>query len=390
MAKKKAWSYSTGERGRNRVRAYEDAKTGSLLLEFYERDLGEQEPRRKRVALGHRDREVAKRKADELAAALASTEAPRGGELSLRTLFDMYLAEVTPSKGDSKAEHDRRAAAMFLAYFGTNRKAKTLSRRDWDRFIADRRVGRVTLVSGKASAVGDRQIGYDLGWLQSVLRWATLAGDERGGFLLDRNPLQGLSLPKNASPKRPVIVEEQYDALLRVADEVSPLFRLALVLANETGHRIGAIRHLRWADVDLDRGTVLWRDETDKLGFEHTTLLSDVAAAALREERGRVRAIGDAWVFPAPGDPSYNCSRHLMRDWWERGAKLAGLPEGQRIGWHSLRRKFATELKSTPLKDLCAMGGWKNPQTVLTCYQYADEETQRAAMAKRTKLRATG
>src|SRR5688572_23633972 len=150
MAKKKAWSYSTGERGRNRVRAYEDAKSGSLLLEFYERDLGEQEPRRKRVALGHRDREVAKRKADELAAALASTEAPRGGELTLRTLFDMYLAEVTPSKGDSKAEHDRRAAAMFLAYFGANRKAKTLSRRDWDRFIADRRAGRVTLVSGKA------------------------------------------------------------------------------------------------------------------------------------------------------------------------------------------------------------------------------------------------
>jgi hypothetical protein len=46
-------------------------------------------------------------------------------------------------------------------------------------------------------------------------------------------------------------------------------------------------------------------------------------------------------------------------------------------------------LKATPLKDLCAMGGWKNPHTILTCYQHADEETQRAAMAKRVKLRAT-
>ena len=80
----------------------------------------------------------------------------------------------------------------------------------------------------------------------------------------------------------------------------------------------------------------------------------------------------------------------LVPPFVERGAKLAGLPQGQRLGWHSLRRKFATELKATPLKDLCAMGGWKSPQTVLTCYQCADEETQRTAMAKRVKLRATG
>ena len=26
------------------------------------------------------------------------------------------------------------------------------------------------------------------------------------------------------------------------------------------------------------------------------------------------------------------CSRHLLRDWWERAAKLAGLPSGKRLG----------------------------------------------------------
>ena len=61
-------------------------------------------------------------------------------------------------------------------------------------------------------------------------------------------------------------------------------------------------------------------------------------------------------------------------------AAIADVPG---LGWHSLRRKFATELKATPLKDLCYLGGWKDPQTVLKCYQRPDEETMRTALASR-------
>ena len=46
------------------------------------------------------------------------------------------------------------------------------------------------------------------------------------------------------------------------------------------------------------------------------------------------------------------------------------------------------EMKETPLKDLCYMGGWKSPQTVLTRYQQPDTETQREALAKRKRYRA--
>jgi hypothetical protein len=38
-------------------------------------------------------------------------------------------------------------------------------------------------------------------------------------------------------------------------------------------------------------------------------------------------------------------------------------------------------MKETPLKDLCYMGGWKSPMTVLTCYQ-------QPALAKRKRYRA--
>ena len=53
-ARKRRWSYSTGERGRSRVRAYEHQDTGLIFLEFSD------EGRRRRVALGHRDQEAAR------------------------------------------------------------------------------------------------------------------------------------------------------------------------------------------------------------------------------------------------------------------------------------------------------------------------------------------
>jgi hypothetical protein len=75
-----------------------------------------------------------------------------------------------------------------------------------------------------------------------------------------------------------------------------------------------------------------------------------------------------------------------MRDWWERGVVMAKVPHSQGLGWHSLRRQFATEMKDTPLKDLCHLGGWKEPQTILKCYQRADEQTMREGLAQRKPL----
>lgn len=178
--------------------------------------------------------------------------------------------------------------------------------------------------------------------------------------------------------------------LSRVAPAVSPLFTLALLLAHETGHRIGAINALRWTDVDLERGVIRWRAATDKIGFEHEAMLTGEAIRALESARAERPAIGDAWVLGDAKDPARACSRYQLEKWWRRAERLAGIAHEPGRGFHALRRKFATELKHVPLKDLCALGGWKNPDTVLTCYQTADEVTMREALASRRPLRAAG
>ena len=65
--------------------------------------------------------------------------------------------------------------------------------------------------------------------------------------------------------------------------------------------------------------------------------------------------------------------------------KLAGLAPKRGRGWHSLRRKFASDLMDQPLKVLCELGGWKTAQTVLKCYQRADQTRLRKALEHRAR-----
>ncbi len=141
---------------------------------------------------------------------------------------------LASTKALTTQDHDKAAAKLFVRCFGPNRRAKDLSRRDWERFIRERLSGRLT-----GSGAGPRTVARDLKLLLAVLNWATMAGDGRGGVLLERNPFKGLNIPKEESPNRPIMSPERYEVMLDVADRVDWRFRVALILAHETGHRIG-------------------------------------------------------------------------------------------------------------------------------------------------------
>jgi integrase len=384
MTTAKRWSFSAGARHRNRVRAFE-APTGLLFIEYRERTEGSDTARRIRQSLGHRDRTLAVRQVKSIAAKLVAVSGLQHG-ISLRSLFDIYVREVTPRKGANKQHHDRRTADMFLQFFGADRPAILLNLRDWEGFVDARRGGEIG-PGDQRRLVRDRQIEYDLSWLRAVFHWATKAGRD-GEPLLSRNPIAGYPMPRERSPVRTIVTEEQYQSLCGAAVSIDWRLELALVLANETGHRISAIRHLRWSDIEPDQGRIRWRAEHDKIGFEHLTPMSPVAGAALRVARGRRPGIGEVWVLPAIRKPDHPCPKGTLDKWFDEAAEGAGLQLPARSGWHSLRRKFATELKDVPLRDLCYLGGWKDPKTLLSCYQQPDEEVMRRALLGRRPFRA--
>ena len=377
--------YSAGEWGRNRVRIFPDPRTGVIQIEWREHG------RRTTRSLGHRDWDRAKIQADEVAAAgpirpRRRRKAPAAPKpLTLKTLFDIYGEEVTSTKAETTRNRDAGCMRMLLGFFGWHRDPATLSRRDWDRFIRERRSGKVGQ-GGKP--VANSTIATNLTLLLAVLNWATRSRDEHGRLLLQSNPLKGLKKPVEKNPRRVVVTEPEYEALLGVSLEVDWRFHVALVLAHETGHRIGAIRQLRWSDIDFEGGAIRWRAEHDKTGFGHVTPATAEAIAVLEKARMRTRGAGDALVLPHTKDPSKCTTNAMATGWWRKAVRLAGLEPKRGRGWHSLRRKFASDLMDQPLKVLCELGGWKDAKTLLRCYQRADEDRLRTALESSVRPRS--
>ena len=57
--------------------------------------------------------------------------------------------------------------------------------------------------------------------------------------------------------------------------------------------------------------------------------------------------------------------------------------------WHPLRRKWATERKGYPVKDVAAAGGWRHEATMITSYMQVDSETVRRIVLQPTRRLVT-
>ena len=185
----------------------------------------------------------------------------------------------------------------------------------------------------------------DLKFLIAVLNWAAKSRDEQGRLLLDSNPLQGLKTPKEKNPTRVVLVPRRNTRRFsEVSRQVDWRFRVALVLTHETGHRIGAIRKLRWSDIDMEERVVRWRAEHEKSGYEHRTPVTIEAIVVLEEARKRNPGIGDTPLLPAARNPSACVGSALARVWWKNAQNPRGTrPEArQRLALPEAEVRFGS------------------------------------------------
>jgi integrase len=159
---------------------------------------------------------------------------------------------------------------------------------------------------------------------------------------------------------------------------------LALELAYHTGHRIGAVRHLRWEDVDLESRTLFWSKDYDKQGKDHWTPLPEPLFDTLKACKAEAKG---PWVLPfseAVDGLLKPIARGTLVKFMQRMVERIGLKRGDRYGWHSLRRQFATELyQNVSMSDLCALGGWQSSKTVELCYIKPSLDSMRSALQRR-------
>ncbi len=275
---------------------------------------------------------------------------------------------------------------LLVAFLGATRNVQSLSDSDIGRYVMARRAGDASLIGVVPKRrVRDRTIQSDLVSLLSAFRWAAGERTRDGRQLLAENPLAGVRLPRETNPRQPLMRHDEYLRLLDVADQVHRLLKPALVLAEGTGRRISAVRNLRWADIDVEAGAIRWRAEHDKKGYEQVVPMSEPVSRTLIALQQMRQSIGNTPVLPAPRDPTRPCSRYLLDAWLRRAHRKAGVEPRPGGLWHPIRRKWVTERKGYPLKDVAAAGGWRDEQTVLRAYQQADAETVRQVVLHPTQ-----
>lgn len=198
-------------------------------------------------------------------------------------------------------------------------------------------------------------------------------------------------------PRRPVATYDRFLRLRAAAQELAASatredrraqwvqLEMALVLAEATGARLGAINGLRWSDISYKPPRIHWRAEFDKRGRDRVVPITDGLAEELLGFQRRLGAIGEGWLFP-----TRNGERPWRRELFAQkllvAEQHAGLEHLKGGVWHPFRRKWATERKNLPMVDVMAVGGWKDAATLLTCYQHTDEQSMLTVMAAPNKL----
>lgn len=382
------WTKSIGPRG-SRIRLFEKTKEGYYYCDFYTNG------KNVRTSLKTRNRAEAEEKGKQLLSQfLSGAIEEESGVLTLGTLWMRYESECTdwldnsePSKKD-----DRRSAKILIAHFGENRDVAALTKTEQTGFATARENGGIKLPDDSiTSPVRMRTVQADLVLLHTMLRWASGFRTANGKFLLASNPLDRVKIPREKNAARPIASLERFEHTRRGISKALAVCKsdsarahwekldLALVLSEATGRRIGSISQLRWEDFDFDNGAIRWSAESDKMDKEADPPMGKKLRAYLKRFQKRRGVIG-GWVFPSSKNPAVSMDRWQFDYWLRKAEKLAGVPKLIRGLWHPYRRKWATERKDLPIKDVMAVGGWSDTETFLASYQQSDRATQLRVM----------
>ena len=383
----------------NLVRVFQPSPGRNIHLSWYDHS----KKYKVRRSLGHRDWELAAQQGQQWSLGLQKEEAHQDGilhhgDLTYARLFSHYERHRTPQKGKAAQTADKRRTEMSARWFGGTKDPHDISLRDWEGFIEARGSGEINdkglrVPTEEQREVGDRTVEADLRWLNAVFNWAARWRLPEGGYLMRENAARGFPVPKEKNPEQAAITQEQHEALLAVADQVTirvalngkwetiPTYlRHLLVIAEGTGRRASSICGLTWQDVHLKEkencpdGWINWPAETDKEGFVWNDVpISPEVRQAFDEIQTERPGIGATPLFPSPKDPTKPITKDTANKWFRRAEAIAArefgiepMPHNRTV--HGFRAKFAIETQHLPDKLRCALGGWKSDMTLRTVY----------------------
>jgi integrase len=171
-----------------------------------------------------------------------------------------------------------------------------------------------------------------------------------------------------------------FEEAVALVDHAAPEWRAMVFVALRTGLRLGELRALRWADVDLKGARIVVRQaawgnviDSPKSGKSREVPLGDAVRRALQ---GHKHLRGD-FVF-CQEDGAMLTKGVCKHPLW-RAAERAGLG---RIGWHVLRHTFASHLvmRGASMKQVQELLGHADIKMTMR-YAHLSPEARREAVA---------
>ncbi len=239
------------------------------------------------------------------------------------------------------------------------------------------------------------------------MRWAVGWRDDAGHQLMTDDPTRYFDLPAMDDQVQPLVTQDRHEALVSAAQKVELQVRRPgwkrrkvrsflpelLEVVNQTGRRISAVRQLRVRDLALTRsenlphGLIAWPAETDKKRKRRIQPMNATARAAIER---RLKAVGStdpaACLFPSPTDRGKPASKRFCTKLLYDAERIAKLDHVDGLAFHGYRRKWPTERKHLPLKEVAAALGIEE-ETVLKIYMQVDEETLYQVVANPREIR---
>ena len=130
-----------------------------------------------------------------------------------------------------------------------------------------------------------------------------------------------------------------------------------------------------------------WRADADKTGKEWWAPVTPELRREIETFRRLHPGLGEALIFASPSDHTRPLHRTTVTGWYRCAEQLAELPKLKGGSWHPYRRRWASERKHLPLKDVAAAGGWTDTTTIMRCYQTPDLETMEAVVNSPRRIR---
>ena len=283
---------------------------------------------------------------------------------SFAELVDQWIKARSPDWSPGAAKHTRQVLSRHVLPHLGARRVETIKPVDIEALY-----GRLR---GQLSASTVRRIhNYVRSAFSQAVRWQ----------MIDRNPAAQVEPPRvpRVAPHRipdPAAVRAALDA-------APPVLACLLRLAVHTGARRGELVRLRWSDVDLAAGAIVFHQtktdswKTVSLGPATKTVFEQHRRHVAEQALALGRSMPD-WVFPSWRHEGKHLGPDTVTHSWAKLREAVGLDS---VRLHDLRHTMATQLISTgtDLTTVQGRGGWSSPQVLLGTYSHRVSDADRRA-----------